>query len=98
MKKAMISISGICANVGITNIEYIDVYISIACSIIICIATLISIFKKKKQSKEIEITQNEEQPVIKEKTIEEQIIETAQNIQSIINSKKGGNDDNGKVH
>lgn len=90
MKKAMISISGICANVGITNLEYIDVYISIACSIIICIATLIAMFKNKKP-KEIEIIQKEEpeQPPVKEKTIEEQIIETAHNIQDLIN-KKGG--------
>ncbi|MBQ1997350.1 MAG: hypothetical protein II238_02800 [Alphaproteobacteria bacterium] len=90
MKKAMISISGICANVGITNLEYIDVYISIVCSIIICIATLIAMFKHK-NPKEIEIKQNEEpeQPPVKEKTIEEQIIETAHNIQDLIN-KKGG--------
>lgn len=92
MKKAMISISGICANVGITIIEYIDVYISIACSVIICIATLISILKKR-QPKEIElkdkVVESTEEPK-QEITIEQQIIDTAKNIQTLINNKKGG--------
>lgn len=111
MKKAFIGISGICANMGVSFIENLEVYVSIACSIIICIATLIATFKKAKSKtpKEIEIAQNsdaensdaenKENNICIEQSdnnninqieLEQQIIQTAHNIQELLNKRKGG--------
>ena len=106
MKKAFIGISGICANTGISFIENIEIYVSIACSIIICIATLIATFKKSKSKtpKEIEIApedrkdnicgEQSDNNNINQVELEQQIIQTAHNIQDLINKRKGG-DNNG---
>ena len=109
MKKAFIGIGGICANVGVSLAD-LEVYISIACSIIICIATLIATFKKSKSktSKEIEVTQDNDAEDRENNTsveqssnnnnnqveLEQQIIQTAHNIQELLNKRKGG-DNNG---
>ena len=109
MKKAFIGIGGICANLGVSLAD-LEVYISIACSIIICIATLIATFKKSKSktSKEIEVTQDnnaedrENNTSVEQSSnnnnnqveLEQQIIQTAHNIQELLNKRKGG-DNNG---
>lgn len=106
MKRSILGIGGICANMGVSLAD-LDVYISIACSLIICIATLIATFKKAKSktSKEIEITaensvaENKENNICVEQSnnnninqieLEQQIIQTAHNIQDLINKRKGG--------
>lgn len=101
MKKALIGISGICANMGVSLAD-LEVYISIACSIIICIATLIATFKrsKTKTPKEIEIApedrkdnicgEQSDNNHINQVELEQQIIQTAHNIQDLINKRKGG--------
>ena len=105
MKKALIGIGGICANMGVSLAD-LEVYISIACSIIICIATLIATFKKSKSktSKEIEVTQDNDAKDRENNTsveqsgnnnnnqveLEQQIIQTAHNIQELLNKRKGG--------
>ena len=109
MKKAFIGIGGICANLGVSLAD-LEVYISIACSIIICIATLIATFKKSKSKtpKEIEVTQDNnaedrKDDICSEQSsnnnnnqveLEQQIIQTAHNIQELLNKRKGG-DNNG---
>ena len=109
MKKALIGIGGICANMGVSLAD-LEVYISIACSIIICIATLIATFKKSKSktSKEIEVTQDNDAEDRENNTsveqssnnnnnqveLEQQIIQTAHNIQELLKKRKGG-DNNG---
>ena len=109
MKKAFIGIGGICANLGVSLAD-LEVYISIACSIIICIATLIATFKKSKSktSKEIEVTQDnnaedrENNTSVEQSSnnnnnqveLEQQIIQTVHNIQELLNKRKGG-DNNG---
>lgn len=105
MKKAFIGIGGICANLGV-SIADLEVYISITCSIIICIATLIATFKKSKNKtpKEIEVTQDNDAEDRENNTsveqssnsnnnqveLEQQIIQTAHNIQELLNKRKGG--------
>ena len=105
MKKAFIGIGGICANLGVSLAD-LEVYISIACSIIICIATLIATFKKSKSKapKEIEVTQDNDSEDRKDNIsveqngnnnnnqveLEQQIIQTAHNIQELLNKRKGG--------
>ena len=106
MKKAFIGIGGICANLGVSLAD-LEVYISIACSIIICIATLIATFKKAKSKtpKEIEIAQQDNNAEDRENNtsveqssnnnnnqveLEQQIIQTAHNIQELLNKRKGG--------
>ena len=109
MKKALIGIGGICANMGVSLAD-LEVYISIGCSIIICIATLIATFKKSKSktSKEIEVTQDNDAEDRKDNIsieqssnnnnnqveLEQQIIQTVHNIQELLNKRKGG-DNNG---
>ena len=109
MKKAFIGVGGICANLGVSLAD-LEVYISIACSIIICIATLIATFKKSKSKtpKEIEVTQDnnaedrENNTSVEQSSnnnnnqveLEQQIIQTAHNIQELLNKRKGG-DNNG---
>ena len=109
MKKAFIGIGGICAYLCVSLAD-LEVYISIPCIIIICIATLIATFKKSKSktSKEIEVTQDnnaedrENNTSVEQSSnnnnnqveLEQQIIQTAHNIQELLNKRKGG-DNNG---
>ena len=87
MKKAVIGLSGICANTGIDFIENLELWVSIACSVIIClvtvIATIVSMVKSK-SPKEIEIKPEDV------KKVETEIVNTVHNIKDIVESKKGG--------